>query len=98
MRDLLLLCTKNVHFSYNNDIYIQTEGVAMALTLGLVLAVILMVELKRTIFPDFRDHMSAWKRQVDDTISYVEEESIEHVFSNSNGYHDNIRFTYELKK
>ena len=79
MRDLLLLCTKNVHFSYNNDIYIQTEGVAMALTLGLVLAVILMVELKRTIFPTLRDHMSALKRHVDDTISYVEEESIEHV-------------------
>ena len=74
MRNLLLLFTKNVHFSYKNDIYIQTEGEAMALTLGLVLAVILMVELKRTIFPVLRDHMSAWKRLVDDTISYVEEE------------------------
>ena len=70
----------------------------MALTLGLVLAVILMMELKRTIFPILRDHMSAWKRLVDDTISYVEEESIKHVLSNSNGYHDNIRFIYEPKK
>ena len=51
----------------------------MALTLGLVLAVILMMELKRTIFPILTDHMSAWKRLVDDTISYVEEESIKHV-------------------
>ena len=25
MRDLLLLCTKNVHFSYNGDIYTQAE-------------------------------------------------------------------------
>ena len=46
----------------------------MALTLGLVFAVILMVELKRIISSSLRDHMSAWKRHVDDTMSYVEDE------------------------
>ena len=25
----LLLCTKDVHFSYNNEIYTQTDGVAI---------------------------------------------------------------------
>ena len=98
MRDLLLLWTNTGHFSYNNDIYIQTQGVAMALTLGLVLVIILMVELKRTIFPTLRYHMSVWKSHVDDTISYIEEESIEYVSSNLNSYHDNIRFTYETKR
>ena len=34
MRDLLLLCTKNVHFSYNGDIYTQADGVAMGSSLG----------------------------------------------------------------
>ena len=97
MRDLLLLCTKNVHFSYNNGIYIQTEGVAMALTLDLVLAFIFMVELKRTIFSILREQMSAWKRHVDDTISYIKEKYFEHVLSEPNGYHANIRFTYEKK-
>ena len=29
MRDSLLLCAKNVRFSYNGDIYTQTDGVAM---------------------------------------------------------------------
>ena len=29
MRDLLLLCTENVHFGYNRDIYIQASGMAM---------------------------------------------------------------------
>ena len=29
MRDLVLLCTKNVHFSYNGDIYTQADGVAI---------------------------------------------------------------------
>ena len=27
MKEMLLLCTKYVHFSYNHDIYIQRDGV-----------------------------------------------------------------------
>ena len=96
MRELLLLCTKNVHFSYNGNIYTQSDGVAMNSPLGPVLAGIFMVELERTILPTLRDHMSPWKRYVDDTISYIKKESIEHV-SKLNGYHDNIEFTYEIE-
>ena len=70
----------------------------MGLTLGPVLAVIFMDELKRTVSTILREHISAWKRHVDDTISYIKEESIEHVLSKPNGYHDNIKFTYETKK
>ena len=31
MKKLLLLCTKNLHFTFNNDIYQQSDGVAMDL-------------------------------------------------------------------
>ena len=89
MRDLLLLCTKNVHFSYNGDIYAQADGVTMGSPLGPVLAGIFMVELERTILPNLREHMIPWKRYVDDTISYIKEESIEHVLCKLNGYHNN---------
>ena len=43
----MLLCTKNVHFSYNHDIYIQRDGVAMGPPLDPVLAVIFIVNLGR---------------------------------------------------
>ena len=97
MRDLLLLSTKNVHFSYNGDIYTQADGVAVGSPLGPVHAGIYMVELERTILPTFREHIGPWKRYVDDTISYTKEESIEHVLSKLNGYHNNIEFTYEIE-
>ena len=67
MRDLLSLCTKNVHFSYNGDIYTQADGVAIGSPLGPVLAGIFVVELERTILPTFREHKGPWKRYVDDT-------------------------------
>ena len=34
MKQLLTLCTKNVHFIYDNKVYQQNDGVAMGSTLG----------------------------------------------------------------
>ena len=56
-----------------------------------------MVELERAILPTLREHMSPWKRYIDDIISYIKEESTEHVSSKVNGYHDNIEFIYEIE-
>ena len=70
----------------------------MGSTLGPVLAIIFMVELERTILPALREHMSPWKRNEDDTIFYIKEESIEHVLPKLNGYYDNIKFTYDIEK
>ena len=86
-----------MHFSYNGDIYTQANGVAMGSRLGPMLAGIFIVKLERTILPTLREHMISWERYVDDTISYIKEESIEHVLSKLNGYHDNIEFTYEIE-
>ena len=57
-----------------------------------------MVALGRTMLPTLREHISSWKRYVDDTISYIKKESIEHVLSKLNGYHNNIKLTYEIEK
>ena len=46
MKELLILCTKNVHFTFNNETYIQVDGVAMGSPLDPVLAKIFMVELE----------------------------------------------------
>ena len=48
MKKLLTLCTKNLHFLFNNEIYIQIDGVAMGSPLGPVIAHIFMVDLKTT--------------------------------------------------
>ena len=65
-----------MHFSYNGDIYTQADGVAIGSPFCPVLAHIFMIELEKTILPTLRKHMSPWKRYVDDSISYIKEESI----------------------
>ena len=47
MKELLLLCTKNTHFTFNNEIYQQCDGVAMGPPLGPVITGIFMVELEK---------------------------------------------------
>ena len=42
-KTLLLLCTKQVHFTYNKQIYSQKDGVAMGSPIGPILANIFMV-------------------------------------------------------
>ena len=36
MKELLTLCTKNVHVTFDNVIKVQNDGVAMGLPLGTV--------------------------------------------------------------
>ena len=95
MKKLLTLCTKNVHFSFNNEIYIQLDGVAMGSPLGPVIANIFMVELETTLVPKLEDHVQNWRRFVDGTFASVKIGSVEYVLSVLNSSHKNIKFTYE---
>ena len=97
MKDMLILCTKNVHFTFNGEVYVQIDGVAMGSPLGPVLAGIFMVELERKLVPTLVAHVKSWKRYVDDTIAYVKIGSTEYVISVLNSFHEKIQFTYEME-
>ena len=49
MKELLLFCTKKVHFTFNGKVYMQVDGVAMGSPLGPVLVDIFLIELEKTI-------------------------------------------------
>ena len=87
MRDLLLLCTKYVHFTFEGKIYIQIDRVAMGSLLAPVLADIFMVELERIVVPTLATHLRFWGRYGDDTICFVEIGSIENILSVINNFH-----------
>ena len=82
MKQLLLLCTQNVHLSNN----------------GVMLAGIFIVYLECTLIPKLTEHMNFWKRYVDDIISIIKETSIAHVIKVLINFHKNIEFTYEMEE
>ena len=47
MGEILLLCTKNIHFSFRDAVYLQADGNTMGSPLGSVLAGIFIVDLKK---------------------------------------------------
>ena len=95
LKELLLLCTKSVHFPLNGQFYLQKHGIAKGSPLGPVIASIFIVELERSLLPKLSFYMISWKRYVDDTIAYVKRDAVDHILSVVNSFHDNISFTYE---
>ena len=81
MKNPLILCTKNVHFTFNNEIYIQNDGVVMGSPLGPILAETFMVELESALVPKLKQHIKNWRHYGDDTFLYVKNGSIEYVLS-----------------
>ena len=97
MKDLITLCTKNVPFTFNNEIYQQRDGVSMGSPLGPVLPGIIMVALENSIVPKLNSHLQFWKRYVGHTLIIVKEGSISHVLQQLNSFHPNIQFTFEIE-
>ena len=94
MKELLILCTKNVHFTFDNVIKSQNDGVAMGSPLWPVLSDIFMIELETSLLPKLRDCIRLWKRYVDDTFCFIKIGSVNYILSVLNSFDMNIEFTY----
>ena len=83
---------------FNDEIYIQSDGVAMGSPLGPLLANIFMTSLEEEVIPKLTPYLYNWKRYVDDTHAYVNSEKVDFILTKLNSYHPNIQFTFELEK
>ena len=98
MKLLFEMCTKEMHFSMNEKIYKQVDGVAMGSPLGPVLANVFMVELEKQVLPLLAGKVTSWERYVDDTFTFVKKTEVENVISILNNFHRDIQFTHEVEK
>ena len=86
MKELLLLCTKHVHFTFNGDIYIQLDGVAMGSPLGPLLTNVFMCSLEEATLPTLEVCLVHWKSYVDDINAYIEPEKTDYVMKKLSTY------------
>ena len=71
VKEMVWLSTKDVYFLFEDDIYQETDGVAVRSPLSPILNFIFMVELEITISPTLGNLLRKWKRYVDDTYCIV---------------------------
>ena len=104
MKELLHLCTlySNVHFVFNDEIYIQIDSVAMGSPLGHVLARIFrglsFIELEKILIPKLDKEIKLWRRFIDDTIYFAKMDSVKYLLFTINGFRKNIKFTMEIEQ
>ena len=79
MKEMLILCTKNVHFTFESRTYVQTDSVAMGSPLGPVFVDIFMFELENSLLPKLTKYTTFWKRYVDETICFVKRGTTEFI-------------------
>lgn len=95
MKNLLELCTKEMHFSFDDKIFRQINGVAMGSPLGPVIANIFMVELEEHLIPKMGGLVDLWFRYVDDTFTFIKKGEVDRIIQILNSFHEGIKFTFE---
>lgn len=98
---LLSLAVKDSLFTFNNEIYKQTDGVAMGNPLGPTLANAFLAYYESTWIEncpsEFKPIM--YRRYIDDTfITFASPEHVALFLNYLNSQHNNIEFTYETEE
>jgi len=69
--NILNICTKHVHFSFNNIIYTQPDDVVMEFSFGLIIGNIFMTKLKQKLMLRWNS-MQPWVRYMGDTFTTID--------------------------
>ena len=71
LMDLLHLCLTSTYFQYNGKHYKQLHGTAMGSPVSVVVAEIVMQNIKEQALGTYSETLPLWLRYVDDTITAV---------------------------
>jgi hypothetical protein len=95
---LMNLATSSIEFSFNGDMFRQTDGVAMGSPLGPTLANIIMGYLEENYFRSNQKPLVYCYRYVDDCfILFNNKEECDRMFTSFNSLHPSIKFTQETE-
>ena len=98
LKELLLRCTFNIQFRFNDSLYRQTDGVAMGSPLGPILSDLFMASLETGPLYESISSLSFYRRYVDDIFIIMDETlSITHLLDIFNQAHPSIQFTSEFE-
>ncbi|CAF2496372.1 unnamed protein product [Rotaria sp. Silwood2] len=98
-RTLLEEATSKTHFTFNNKMNVQHNGVAMGAPLASVIADIFMTHLETTLMDKLTQlGVCEWYRYVDDTFVLINKNAnVDNMLSILNDFHPSIKFTRKIE-
>ncbi|BHF77692.1 hypothetical protein SprV_0602080100 [Sparganum proliferum] len=98
LKELLLRCTLNVRFLFDNQLYRQIDGVAMGSPLGPLLADVYKGKLERFELSDQIKNLKHYGRYVEDVFAIATKETdVAALLNAANQAHPSIKFTLEME-
>nr|CAH8842106.1 unnamed protein product [Trichobilharzia regenti] len=98
LKELLLRCTLNVQFTFNDTIYRQKDGIAMGSPLGPLLSDCFVASLERGSLKPSIDNLRLYKRYVDDIFIICDNNNDPNLLLKTfNNCHPAIKFTLEME-
>ncbi|CAF1531073.1 unnamed protein product [Adineta steineri] len=97
LKCLLEISTAQTHFHYNENIYLQHNGVSMGSPLGPLMADIFLVNLEKKLMDElYTNGVEYYRRFVDDTFIIAKKDANEKkIQAILNSFDETIQFTYE---
>ena len=98
LKELLLLACTNVLFTFNDQLFIQHEGVCMGSTLGPTMAAFAM-DMIESKFETYKGHLpSVYLRYVDDCLAlFTSRDEALNFLEFLNSHHPSLQFTIEFE-
>ena len=91
----LKLVLNSTFFQYNAEYYIQHFGTAMGSPLSSIIAELIMEEMEENLIPEIKEHITFFKRYVDDCLLCCPPEEINNILEIFNTYDPRLKFTIE---
>ena len=94
--DLLNLCLTSTYFQYNGKHYKQLHGTVMGSPVSVVVAEIVMQNIKEQALGTYTRTIPRWLRYVDDTFTAVHKDEIDNFHEHLNRKNADIQFIKEI--
>ena len=99
LKELILRCTMNVQFQFNNKCDRQIDGAAMGSLLGPLLTDVFMAKLGNGPLKSTIDNLQIYKRYVDDIFVICDANAnIQDILYKFNSCHPSAQFTCEMER
>lgn len=95
-REALNFCIYKNYFVYDNQIFLQKDGLPMGGSLSPVAASLLIKKLYFSVIEPCK--LPFYLQYVDDSLTVLDRNDLEDILAKLNSFNNNIKFTYEIEK